>query len=63
MPPNRDWHGAHPMPERASEAQRIAWHVEHAAACACRPIPPRLLERMRELGIEPRAEPQPDPEA
>jgi hypothetical protein len=48
---NRDWHLAHPMPKRPTEAERIAWHLAHAAACACRPIPPRLAERMRELGI------------
>jgi hypothetical protein len=50
---NRDWHRAHPMPPRATEAQRIAWHLEHADACACREIPPRLLARMRELGLAP----------
>jgi hypothetical protein len=50
---NADWHRANPMPEHPTEAQRIAWHLEHAAACACRPIPDRLRARMRELGIEP----------
>lgn len=54
---NRDWHLAHPMPKRPTEAERIAWHRAHAAACGCRPIPPRLLERMRALGIEPPPEP------
>lgn len=49
---NRDWHLAHPMPPRATEAQRIAWHLEHAAHCRCREVPARLRERMRALGIE-----------
>ena len=49
---NRDWHLAHPMRKNPTEAQRIAWHLEHAAACACRPIPDRLRERMRTLGLD-----------
>jgi hypothetical protein len=55
---NRDWHLAHPMPKNPTEAQRIAWHLEHTANCTCRPIPDRLRERMRELGI-PAPEPTP----
>jgi hypothetical protein len=35
---NRDWHAAHPMPERPTEAERVAWHVAHSAACGCRRI-------------------------
>lgn len=59
---NAEWHRAHPMPPRATEAQRIAWHLEHARACACRPIPPRLTERMRALGLaRPEGEAEPDP--
>jgi hypothetical protein len=36
------------MPKNASEAQRVAWHIEHAKYCACRPIPAsvkRLIDR------------------
>ena len=36
---NRAWHDAHRMPERATLAQRVAWHREHALHCACRPMP------------------------
>ncbi len=50
---NRDWHLAHPIPPRATEAERIAWHIEHAAECACRRIPDPLVQRMRDLGIDP----------
>ena len=33
---NAEWHRAHPMPRNPTLAQRIAWHREHAANCACR---------------------------
>lgn len=39
---NKDWHAGHPMAENATREQRIAWHVEHARACACRPVPESL---------------------
>jgi hypothetical protein len=61
VPINADWHRAHRLPARATEAERIAWHLEHAAHCACRAIPPRLLARMRELGLEPPAGPSGGP--
>jgi hypothetical protein len=55
---DRAWHLANRMPARPSEAERIAWHLAHAAACGCRPIPPRLAERMRALGVEPPVRPE-----
>ena len=39
MPMNAAWHRKHPMPPKASVAQRVAWHVAHAKACGCRPMP------------------------
>lgn len=36
---NRTWHETHRMPERATRAQRITWHVAHAKACGCREVP------------------------
>jgi diphthamide synthase (EF-2-diphthine--ammonia ligase) len=27
------------MPENATLAQRVTWHLAHAAACACREMP------------------------
>ena len=39
---NAAWHKAHVMPKPASAEQRITWHVEHAKACGCRPIPEAL---------------------
>jgi hypothetical protein len=43
---NAKWHERHPMPKNPTVEQRIAWHLEHQAHCACRPIPPKLLEQM-----------------
>jgi hypothetical protein len=44
---NGPWHERHPMPKRATLAQRVAWHRAHQAHCACRPIPERLLPLLR----------------
>jgi hypothetical protein len=40
------------MPRNATLDQRIAWHVGHAAACACRPIPEKLAAEMKHRGID-----------
>jgi hypothetical protein len=50
---NVKWHERHVLPKRASLEQRIAWHREHQAECACRPIPARLLEQMQQLAAAP----------
>src|SRR5512146_759338 len=44
---NADWHRRNVMPKNATTEQRIAWHVEHAKFCGCRPIPPKLRQLMR----------------
>jgi hypothetical protein len=44
MPINAAWHRDHPMPPKATLAERVAWHDEHARACGCREIPPKLRE-------------------
>jgi hypothetical protein len=46
MPINKPWHESHRMPRNPTTQQRITWHLEHAQECACRPIPPRLLEEI-----------------
>jgi hypothetical protein len=48
---NAAWHEANPMPRKPTLDQRIAWHLEHAAHCACRPVPEQLAEEMRRRGI------------
>jgi hypothetical protein len=51
---NARWHRAHPLGESASRSERIAWHVEHAAQCGCRPVPDSLsaevTRRRRSVG-------------
>jgi uncharacterized protein YdhG (YjbR/CyaY superfamily) len=44
---NAEWHKTHILPRGASLEQRLAWHREHQKRCACRPIPPKLLDQMR----------------
>jgi uncharacterized protein YdhG (YjbR/CyaY superfamily) len=44
---NSEWHKKHALPKGASLEERIAWHREHQKRCACRPIPPKLLDQMR----------------
>jgi hypothetical protein len=46
MPLNKAWHAAHRMPKRATLEQRVAWHREHQVACACRPVPATLRQRL-----------------
>ncbi len=49
---NKAWHLKHPMPPNATFEQRVKWHLEHVKHCACRPIPAKLLEQMREKGVK-----------
>jgi hypothetical protein len=48
---NAAWHRAHRMPPKATLDQRIAWHIEHARHCGCRPIAGKLREEMVKRGI------------
>jgi hypothetical protein len=43
---DREWHEAHPMPERATLEQRIAWHLDHAKHCGCRAMPARIRQEI-----------------
>jgi hypothetical protein len=47
---NREWHLAHPMPKNPSLALRVAWHLEHAQACHCRPIPASVAAVLKAQG-------------
>lgn len=40
---NARWHEAHRLGTGSSLDERIAWHVAHAKACACRPMPASIL--------------------
>ncbi|HSW88417.1 MAG TPA: hypothetical protein VLG12_04605 [Candidatus Saccharimonadales bacterium] len=44
---NREWHEENRMPKNPTIEQRIAWHTEHQKNCNCRPIPPKLQEKIK----------------
>ena len=41
---NRLWHEQNRMPKNPTIQQRIEWHLAHAKACECRPIPQPILK-------------------
>jgi hypothetical protein len=43
---NKEWHRGHQMPARATEIERVKWHLEHAEACGCRPFPTGLVAQL-----------------
>jgi hypothetical protein len=45
---NARWHAKNKMPKAAKIDERIRWHVAHANACGCRPIPASVAEAIRE---------------
>ena len=49
---NKEWHDKNIMPKNATFDQRVKWHMEHRKNCACRPIPAKLLEQIREKGVK-----------
>ncbi len=50
-PFKREWHDAHRLGVGASPDDRVAWHLEHAKVCGCRPIPAGVLEEIQRGGI------------
>ena len=57
---NAKWHKAHKMPTNPTPRPRLEWHVAHAKACACRPIPASLEEKpLRGLPCQARQIPRP----
>ncbi len=48
---NKQWHQDHPMPKNPTIEQRMTWHLEHSKNCACRPVPAKLAEEMKNRGI------------
>jgi hypothetical protein len=47
---NARWHASHPMPKPATLADRVRWHVAHAKACGCRPIPKSVAAALARRG-------------
>jgi DNA-3-methyladenine glycosylase I len=39
------------LPRRASEAERLEWHLEHQKHCGCRPVPRTLQRRAADARI------------
>ena len=46
---NEEWHRLNRMPPKATRAQRIQWHAEHAAKCGCREIPESIRQDVEKL--------------
>ncbi len=46
---NKEWHLANKMPKNPTLQQRMAWHIEHAARCPCRPIPDKLKAEIAKM--------------
>jgi hypothetical protein len=46
---NKEWHRENRMPPKATRAQRIAWHAEHAKKCSCREIPDSIRRDVEKL--------------
>jgi hypothetical protein len=44
---NAKWHETHRMPRPATFEQRVKWHVAHANACGCRPIPRTVVAELK----------------
>jgi hypothetical protein len=44
---NSEWHAANRMPKKATPAQKIAWHLQHAQVCGCRPMPKSIENEIK----------------
>jgi len=49
---NAAWHKAHPIPKNPTLDQRVAWHLDHARNCGCRPIAGKIRDEMLKRGIK-----------
>ena len=46
---NKELHRENRMPPKATRAQRIEWHAEHAKKCGCREIPESIGQDVQKL--------------
>jgi hypothetical protein len=46
---NKQWHRDNRMPSKATRAQRIEWHADHATNCGCREIPESIRQDVQKL--------------
>ena len=49
---NAVWHERNLLGRTATLDERVAWHVEHARACGCRPIPAGVAALILDRGDE-----------
>jgi len=45
---NKIWHVENKLPQNATMEQRLQWHKEHQAHCACRTAPQSLLQTIKQ---------------
>lgn len=48
---NSTWHLTHKLPRTAKLEERLTWHVQHAAECGCRDMPPTIRRELEHRGI------------
>lgn len=48
--PDMHWHASNPQPI-FPRAHFLGWYLRHEAACACRPMPERVLRELDAMGI------------
>jgi hypothetical protein len=44
---DREWHKKHRMPPRATDDQRLHWHLEHSKHCDCRPLSQKFVDDLK----------------
>jgi hypothetical protein len=49
---NKEWHLKNRMPKNATFEQRAMWHILHHKHCLCRPIPQKILNEIKNRGVE-----------
>jgi hypothetical protein len=48
---NAEWHTNNKMPKNPTLDQRVAWHIQHAAHCQCRPLEGKMLGEIKKKGF------------
>jgi hypothetical protein len=51
MPINREWHALHKLGQKTKLEERLNWHLEHAANCGCREMPPSIRRELEARGL------------
>jgi len=51
---NAEWHKAHVLGRNADLDTRVEWHIEHANACSCRQLSPKMRAEIERRGLSER---------